>query len=135
LAQRFAERPFRDALLGRAGFSGCGYAFPGLSTAVRHISLAQLYEDNREKLLLSWVTGHSADSLIELKISNNYGADVVGHINIIHPERLQVMGQAEYDWAVRIGERRFGQQCADLLIAHPPAVIIADSIVPASVAA
>ena len=96
---------------------------------MRHISLAQLYEDNREKLLLSWVTGHSADSLIELKISNNYGADVVGHINIIHPERLQVMGQAEYDWAVRIGERRFGQQCADLLIAHPPAVIIADSIV------
>lgn len=96
---------------------------------MRHISLAQLYEDNREKLLLSWVAGDSADSRIELKISNNYGADVVGHINIIHPERLQVMGQAEYEWAVRIGERRFGQQFADLLNAQPPAVIIADSIV------
>ncbi|MBK7417376.1 MAG: HPr kinase/phosphorylase [Dechloromonas sp.] len=97
---------------------------------MRHISLAQLFEDNREKLLLSWLAGHSADSRIELKISNNYGADVVGHINIIHPERLQVIGQAEYDWAVRIGEKRFGQQVTDLLNAHPPAIIIADSISP-----
>jgi HPr kinase/phosphorylase len=97
---------------------------------VRHISLAQLFEDNREKLLLSWLAAHSADSRIELKITNNYGADVVGHINIIHPERLQVMGLAEYDWAVRIGEKRFGHQITDLLNAHPPAIIIADSISP-----
>jgi HPr kinase/phosphorylase len=97
---------------------------------VRHISLAQLYEDNREKLLLNWLTAHSSDSRIELKISNNYGADVVGHINIIHPERLQVMGHAEREWGERIGEKRFNQQLADLLHAKPPAFIIADSIPP-----
>jgi HPr kinase/phosphorylase len=95
---------------------------------VRHISLAQLFEDNREKLLLSWLTGDANDTRIELKVSNNYGADVVGHINIIHPERLQVMGQAERDWAERIGQRRFLQQLNDLLAAKPPALIVADSI-------
>lgn len=97
---------------------------------MRHISLVQLYEDNREKLLLSWMVSHQADTNIEIKLSNNYGADVVGHINIIHPERLQVMGQAEYDWANRIGERRFGQMFHDLLGAGPPAVIVADGLVP-----
>ena len=97
---------------------------------MRHISLVQLYEDNREKLLLSWMMAHQAERSIEIKLSNNYGADVVGHINIIHPERLQVMGQAEYDWAFRIGERRFAQMFQDLLAAQPPAVIVADGLVP-----
>lgn len=97
---------------------------------MRHISLVQLYEDNREKLLLNWVLGHQSDRRIEIKLSNNYGADVVGHINVIHPERLQVMGQAEYDWATKIGERRFAQMFQDLLAAQPPAVIVADGLTP-----
>lgn len=97
---------------------------------MRHISLIQLYEDNREKLLFSWLIGQQADRRIEIKLSNNYGADVVGHINIIHPERLQVLGQAEYEWAERIGERRFGQMFQDLLAAQPPAVIVADGLTP-----
>jgi HPr kinase/phosphorylase len=97
---------------------------------VRHISLTQLYDDNREKLLLSWVIGQQTERRIEIKLSNNYGADVVGHINIIHPERLQVLGFAEYEWAERIGERRFGQMFTDLLSAQPPAVIVADGLVP-----
>jgi HPr kinase/phosphorylase len=97
---------------------------------VRHINLVQLYEDNREKLLLSWLAGQETDRRIEIKVSNNYGADVVGHINIIHPERLQVLGQAEQEWAERIGERRFGQMFRDLLAAQPPAVIVADGLTP-----
>jgi HPr kinase/phosphorylase len=71
-----------------------------------------------------------AERRIELKASNNYGADVVGHINVIHPERLQVLGQAEQDWANRIGERRFAQMFRDLLGAQPPAVIVADGLTP-----
>ena len=85
---------------------------------MRHVNLVQLYEDNREKLLLNWHVGQNADRRIEIKGSNSYGADLVGHINIIHPERLQVLGMAEYDWAMRIGERRFGQMFSDLLNAQ-----------------
>ncbi|MDR2838462.1 MAG: HPr(Ser) kinase/phosphatase [Azonexus sp.] len=97
---------------------------------MRHINLVQLYEDNREKLLLSWMIGREVDRRIEIKLLNNYGADVVGHINIIHPERLQVFGQAEAEWAERIGERRFGQTFHDILAAQPPAVIFADGLTP-----
>ena len=97
---------------------------------MRQISLSQLYEDNREKLLFDWSIGQDGDRRIEIKGSNNYGADLVGHINIIHPERLQVMGQAEYEWATRIGERRFVQMFTDLLAAQPPAVIVADGLTP-----
>ena len=94
----------------------------------RHIRLNQLYEDNREKLLLNWVVGQRVDRRIEIRGASNYGADVVGHVNIIHPERMQVMGRAEYDWATRIGERRFSHQIQDLLQAEPPAVFVADGL-------
>ena len=76
---------------------------------MRTLSLDQLFEDNRETLLLNWLFGHSTDRKVELKAASAYGADVVGHINVIHPERLQVVGQAEHEWALRIGERRFTQ--------------------------
>lgn len=99
---------------------------------MRHVNLVQLYEDNREKLLLNWHIGQNADRRIEIKGSNSYGADLVGHINIIHPERLQVLGLAEYDWAMHIGERRFGAMFVDLLSAQPPAVIVADGLTPPS---
>lgn len=99
---------------------------------MRHVSLVQLYEDNREKLLLNWHIGQNADRRIEIKGFNNYGADLVGHINIIHPERLQVLGLAEFDWAMHIGERRFGAMFVDLLSAQPPAVIVADGLTPPS---
>lgn len=97
---------------------------------MRHINLVQLYEDNREKLLLNWMAGQETNRRIEIKGSNNYGADVVGHINIIHPERLQVLGQAEQEWAERIGEYRFSQMFQHLLAAQPPAVIVADGLTP-----
>ena len=87
------------------------------------ISLHKLFEDNKEKLVLDWINiSKFADGErnIEIKAENTYGADVVGHINIIHPERLQVMGQAEYDWAMRIGEKRFGQIILDLLNGGSP---------------
>lgn len=97
---------------------------------MRQLSIAQLYEDNREKLLFQWSIAQNSRRCIEIKGSNSFGADLVGHINIIHAERLQVMGQAEYDWNIKIGERRFGQMFSDMLDAKPPAVIVADSLVP-----
>jgi len=95
---------------------------------VRDISLLQLYEDNRDQMLLNWVVQRGNERRFGLKETDNYGADVVGHINIIHPERLQVMGRAEYEWALSIGERRFRQLFGELLSAMPPAVILADGL-------
>ena len=83
-----------------------------------NISLSKLFEDNREKLLLNWIVAHGADRRIELKADSNYGADVVGHINVIHPERLQVMGNAEYEWVLRVGEARFRHHFQDILSAQ-----------------
>jgi len=96
--------------------------------AVRQFSVIQLYEDHREKLKLSWVVAVGVDRQIELKEQSNYGADVVGHLNLIHPERLQVIGRAEHAWAQRVTVERLRQQVRELMAAKPPALIIADNL-------
>lgn len=94
--------------------------------AGRRFSIAKLYDDHRDKLRLAWIAAVGVDRQIELKERGNYGADVVGHLNIIHPERLQVIGEGEVNWARRASPQRVRQQFHDLIDAKPPALIVAD---------
>jgi HPr kinase/phosphorylase len=94
----------------------------------RQFSVAQLYEDHRDKLKLSWVVAVGVDRQIELKEQGHFGADVVGHLNLIHPERLQVIGRAENAWGCRVTADRLRFQIKELMAAKPPALIIADDV-------
>jgi HPr kinase/phosphorylase len=94
----------------------------------RQFSVAQLYEDHRDKLRLSWVVAVGVDRQIELKEQGHFGADVVGHLNLIHPERLQVIGRAENAWGCRVTNDRLRYQVKELMAARPPALIIADDV-------
>ena len=94
----------------------------------RQFSVAQLYEDHRDKLNLSWVVAVGVDRQIELKEQGHFGADVVGHLNLIHPERLQVIGRAENAWGCRVTADRLRYQIKELMAAKPPALIIADDV-------
>lgn len=95
---------------------------------MRQISIAELYEDHRETLQLNWIAAIGADRQLVLKASGNYGADVVGHLNLIHYERLQVIGQAEYDWAHRVSPKRLTTQISELIADDPPGIIFADGL-------
>lgn len=97
---------------------------------MRQISVAQLFEDHRDKLQLTWISAINVDRHVELKESGNYGADVVGHLNLIHPERLQVLGEAEERWAGSKEPERFRELLSKVLEAHPPALLIADGLAP-----
>lgn len=97
-------------------------------SAARRFSVVQLYEDHRDKLKLSWLIAVGIDRQIELKEQGNYGADVVGHLNLIHPERLQVIGRAEHGWAHRVTPDRLRSQVKELMAARPPALILADDL-------
>ncbi len=97
---------------------------------MRQISIAQLFEDHRDRLALNWVTAADSERRLGLKEHGNYGADVVGHLNLIHPERLQVLGNAEQNWIEHAPGDRLRQQLNELLAANPPAIIVADGLEP-----
>jgi len=96
--------------------------------AKRVLSIIQLYEENLEKLKLTWVAAVGVERQIELKDQAIYGPDVVGHFNLIYSQRVQVIGKAEQQWAERVGADRWQRQIGDLMAAGPPAMIIADGL-------
>ena len=96
--------------------------------ATRKLSITQLYQDHLEKLKLAWVAAVGVERHVELKDMETYGPDVVGHLNLIYSHRVQVIGQAEKNWADRVGEERWLRQLEDLMACEPPALIMADDL-------
>ncbi len=60
------------------------------------ISVARLFEDNRNKLRLEWVAGRDG-GIKELDSDNLKGSHegLIGHLNFIHPNWIQVLGRSE----------------------------------------
>lgn len=63
------------------------------------ISIRQLYEDNKDKLDLAWVAGLSAvDKTVSNDDVDRRALALVGHLNFIHPNKIQVLGLAEMEY-------------------------------------
>lgn len=60
------------------------------------VSIARLFEDTREKLQLEWVAGREgAGKGIDSELTKDSSKGLVGHLNFIHPNLIQVLGQSE----------------------------------------
>lgn len=87
--------------------------------------VAQLFELNRERLSLTWICG-CMDASISVQQPDISPADLVGHLNLIHPERIQVMGAPEIRWADGRQADKINHYMVEMAAAKPPAIIVAD---------
>ncbi len=87
-------------------------------------SIARLYEDNAAKLGLGWVGGHG-DALPVRRDSADTAA-LVGHLNLIHPNRIQVLGRHEISYLDSYSGEAQIQVIANLFAAKPAAIILTD---------
>ncbi len=90
-------------------------------------SIARLYEDNAAKLGLGWVGGRGGDTAPVRRDAADAAA-LVGHLNLIHPNRIQVLGRRELAYIDGYSGDGAGQVIANLFAAEPAAIIITDSI-------
>jgi len=91
------------------------------------LTIQQLYDDNRETLQLGWFAGFSGgERLISGDATSS--ADQVGHLNLIHPGRIQIFGHQEIDYYKRLSARSRADQTAELVAGSPPAFIIAQGL-------
>ena len=90
-----------------------------------HLIVAQLFELNRERLRLEWICGSMNES-ISVKQLDVSPADLVGHLNLIHPGRIQVLGAPEIRWAHGRQSEKINHHMVEIIAARPPAVIVAD---------
>ena len=90
-------------------------------------SIARLYEDNAARLGLDWVSGRSGDAVAVRRDSADAAA-LVGHLNLIHPNRIQVLGRHELAYIDRYSGDGAGQVIANLFAAKPAAIILTDDV-------
>src|SRR6266571_1447472 len=89
------------------------------------ISVAQLYDDNRDKLGFAWLGG-KAGGATRLRRDSTDAAALVGHLNLIHPNRVQVLGNHEIAHLAAFEEGELFRMLGKLFAVHPAAIVIAD---------
>ncbi|MGN6580089.1 MAG: HPr(Ser) kinase/phosphatase [Bordetella sp.] len=93
------------------------------------LTVQELVDDNADSIPFRWIAGQqSADRAI-----TNDGmaaADLVGHLNLIHPSRIQVFGPEELAYYTRFDLRRRMHHMDELLIGGVPAILLADDLIP-----
>jgi len=86
------------------------------------VNVARLHEDNREALSLGWVAGRDGGTMVRREAVA--AASLIGHLNLTHPNSIQVIGAYEAGIISGFIERLFEPQ--------PAAVIVADGVAPPS---
>lgn len=100
---------------------------------MRRASIDRLFEYHRELLNLEWVSGNLAVPIVASSAHASQ-ADLVGHLNLIHPDRIQVIGIPEIEWAAKQHAMRVSRHISEIIANRPPAIIVADGCeIPATV--
>ncbi|OVZ59323.1 HPr kinase/phosphorylase [Pigmentiphaga sp. NML080357] len=92
------------------------------------LTIEKLVDENTDKISLSWLAGHSNANRSPLPDTCLAAADLVGHLNLIHPTRIQVFGLEELAFYVRLEARRRAHHLDELLAGGVPAIIMADGL-------
>lgn len=90
------------------------------------LSIHELVLDNHARLDLHWLAGEQAAQRIELD-HGVASADLIGHLNLIHPRRIQVLGTEEIDYYHRFEPAKRLYYMSELADGGVPALIVAST--------
>jgi HPr kinase/phosphorylase len=82
------------------------------------VNVARLHDDNREALSLAWIAGREGGTAVRREAAA--AASLIGHLNLTHPNSIQVIGAYEAGTVAGHVERLFE--------AAPAAVVVADGV-------
>jgi HPr kinase/phosphorylase len=93
------------------------------------VSAEVLFEEFRGKLKWEWVAGLGASERrfdeVAVRAANS-GADLVGHLNYIHPYRLQVLGEREVAYLTNATPEDCARRISRITTLEPPVLVLAD---------
>ncbi len=92
-----------------------------------HITVTELFRQVGERLQLSWVAGRSGgDKVLNSDTVQKPTLALVGHLNYVHPHRVQVMGCAEMDYLRGLSPADLQLSIANLFSTELAAVVVAN---------
>ena len=95
------------------------------------VTVNTLFEGYRERLGLEWLTNKSgAERSIIPEDTNAASVSYIGHLNFIHPHRIQVLGKSELDYLKNLGKNTLSDSLDHLFSRNAIMVIIASGLKP-----
>ena len=102
------------------------------------LTLGELIRDCADDLGSSWLIGEADAARIQIggpvaamaDGKHHAAAEFVGHLNLVHPSRLQIAGREEAAYLAKLPVNRRSHYIAELMLGSPPAVILGDSTPP-----
>jgi HPr kinase/phosphorylase len=94
---------------------------------VRQVSIEKLFADNETRLGLDWLAGRQGGNRVltgEMELKPTIGQ--VGHMNFIHPFRVQIIGAAEAAYLRSLSETALEEQIERLFTRELAAIIVAN---------
>jgi HPr kinase/phosphorylase len=91
------------------------------------INVAELYKETRLKLKLKWVAGlDGGTKLLNSEKVTKPSLALIGHLNFVHPNRVQVLGCAEMDYLRSLSIIAMQQGISNLFSTDLAAVVVAN---------
>ncbi len=93
------------------------------------LSIQDLTADNEETLRFTWIAGKEGRTRhLQESVVNISAADLIGHLNVVHPSRIQVFGKEELVFYNRIPVVQREKLLIELAEGGVPAVILAEGL-------
>jgi HPr kinase/phosphorylase len=98
------------------------------------LSVQQLFDERRERLGLAWAAG-TAGATRELtgEMLRKPGVGLIGHLNLIHPLLVQVMGPREVEYLETLGDAMRAPMADRVCDGDTVCVIVCDAVKPPQV--
>lgn len=79
------------------------------------VNIRQLFEDKQERLALTWVAGaDGAEKILDGEEVNHSDRGLIGHLNLIHPNWVQVLSPTEIEYLRGLAPAAFAEALARL---------------------
>lgn len=91
------------------------------------ISVNQLFKDTHRKLKLSWLAGKAGGAnLLTSETVSKPSLALIGHLNFVHPNRVQILGCAEMDYLRQLDSAASDFAIQNLFSTELAAIIVAN---------
>ena len=93
------------------------------------LNIREFLNDKNHLLKLNWLVGEENSNTF-IRDTSFESAEIVGHLNLIHPYRIHVFGEPEINYYNQMDPQRRSYLTSELISANPPALIIAENQIP-----
>lgn len=95
----------------------------------QRVTAQDLFEKLRERLDLHWTAGRKGGSrALEPESSPHLRPALVGYLNMVHPNKVQLIGEAELRYLDKLESRRRWSTVAEIFAESPTAMIVTDNL-------